>query len=273
MAKKRRWSEWPRKISEELNSVTGLLTVGGAVLTWAGGGAATALGIVGWVITIGALVYAICRAIPPAMENADDLVGKTLDLIELNNISPPIRKLAFVGPTRTGKTTLKRRLQFEPSPNERTQAATATIVPILTNPVTYLAVLDGGGESFPQQFKIAELADHLCLVVDHNNSNDDPSVSGERRIETVKFMTQIREYLLETESPKKVSVEVLVNKRDLWETLPVKDRKTFLDFVSEETKKWKDGNFSKDVRMATHSNQNIDDVARFMNKLKSTLNS
>ena len=278
MWKKRRWSEWPRKIREELNSVASVVGVGGIVIAVAGeffqtGNARLVLVIVGGVIAIGAVVYAIRKAMPPTMRNASNLVGDTLDLTELDNIFPPIRKLAIVGLTSTGKTTLKNRLQFQPPPNERTQAARATIVSIPTKPVTYLAVLDGGGENYSQQFKIAESADHLCLVIDHNRSDNDPKVSNERKEETKEFMTRIREHLRETESPQKIWIEVLVNKKDLWEAPPNKDRETFIDFVNEETEKWKDGNFSKDVRMKPHSNQNADDVARFMDRLKSTLSS
>ena len=274
MRKKRRWSEWPRRVREELNSVAGFIGVIGIVIVAAEGifktgGVLLVLGPIGGVM----FVYAIWKAIPPAMRNASDLVGDPLDLTELANISPPIRKLAIVGPTRTGKTTLKNYLQFQLSPNERTQAATATIVPIPTNPVTYLAVLDGGGEQFAQQFRIAESADHLCLVIDHNSSDDDPKVTNERKTETMQFMEQIRGHLIETESPTKIWVKILVNKKDLWESLPDKDKKPFIDFVEEETKKWKNGNFSKDVLMVPHSNQDPDDVARFMDVLKSTLSS
>ena len=275
---KRRWSEWPREILKKLESVSGLVGIAGVALTVSGatfldGGAATALSIGGGSIVVGVLGYAIWEAIPPVLKNASDLVGHTLDLTELANISPPIRKLAIVGPTRTGKTTLKRRLLFQLPPDERTQAARATIVSIPTNPVTYLAVLDGGGESFSQQFKIAAPADHLCLVIDHNISDHDTEVSAERKEETVEFMKQIRGHLLEMKSPQKIWIEVLANKKDLWEKLSGKDRKPFIDFVSAETRKWEDGNFCRDVRMVPHSNKNPDDVTRFMDVLKSTLSS
>ena len=273
---KRRWSEWPREILKKLESVSGLVGIAGVALTVSGatfldGSAAAALSIGGGFIVVCVLGYAIWEAIPPVLKNASDLVGHTLDLTELANIFPPICKLAIVGLTRTGKTTLKRRLQFHLPPDERTQSARATIVPIPTNPVKYLAVLDGGGENFSQQFKIAAPADHLCLVIDHNISDHDTDVSAERKEETVEFMKQIRGHLLESESPQKSWIEVLANKKDLWEQLSGKDRKSFTDFVNAETKKWKNGNFGKIVRMEHHSNENPNDVARFMNVLKSTL--
>ena len=232
------------------------------------GVAAAALTFGGIGLALGAFGYAVYKAIPRAMHNAHDLVGQSVVLSELPNIYPALKTLAILGPSRSGKTTLKNRLQFKTPEQKRTTSVTATIVAIPTNPVSYLAVLDGGGEKLSQQFKIAEPADFLCLVVDHNTTDSSSEICKERQEETVKFMSQIREHLTETECDKKTWICILANKRDLWGRLGDAKKTAFTEFVDAETEKWGNGNYSKSVSMRRHSNENVDDVSTFMDELK-----
>jgi len=57
----------------------------------------------------------------------------------------------------------------------------------------------------------------------------------------------------------------------LWQSLTPDQQTTFTEYFTEEAEKWKAGDFSKNVRIYPHSNEDIDDVARFMDVLKSTL--
>lgn len=274
--KKRRWSQWLTNVPEKLNSVSGVAGVGGTAMAVAGGtlltgAVATALTFGGVGLAAGAFGYAVWSAIPRAMRDANVLVGQTLDIAELADVYPPLDRLAIVGSTRSGKSTLKSRLQFETPSHQRTTSVTATIVSIPTNPVSYLAVLDGGGEKFPQQFKIAEHANLMCLILDHNISDSESQISYERQSDTTKFMTQIREHLIETGCEKKDWIGILANKRDLWERLGPANQTSFVDFVADETQKWQGGNYSHSVTMNRHSNENVNDIGRLINEIKSAM--
>ena len=81
-------------------------------------------------------------------------------------------------------------------------------------------------------------------------------------------MSQIREHLTETECDRKRWICVLANKRDLWERLGDAKQTAFNEFVSAETDKWRNGNYSNSVTARRHSNENVDDVSAFMDELK-----
>lgn len=276
MKTSRRWSEWPKRIGNSLNGTSGVSGAGGLIISAAGaavftGAAATVLATSGFVIAGAAVCYSILSSVPPKLQNPANLVGMTIETSKLEGLWPPVLKIAIVGPSRVGKTTLKNRLHFANNEPLRTQSVSATVIAIPTTPISYLAVLDGGGEKLAQQFRIAELADFLCIVVDHNISDNDPAISNQRKNETSQFLEQIRGHLHETSSLPKKWIEILVNKRDLWSTIPEVKQKRFIANLEKELQKWKDGNFSKDVSIHPHSNENADDVSRFMNILKSSL--
>ena len=116
--KKRRWSQWLPNIPEKPNSVSGVAGVGGTAMAVAGGTiltgvAATALTVGGVGLAAGAFGYAVWSAIPRSMRSASELVGQTLRIDELADVYPPLDRLAVVGPTRSGKSPLKSRLQFQ----------------------------------------------------------------------------------------------------------------------------------------------------------------
>jgi hypothetical protein len=53
--------------------------------------------------------------------------------------------------------------------------------------------------------------------------------------------------------------------------LPEDEVIQFKKFVANEAQKWKDGNYSNDVRFEIHSNNVVNDVSRFMNVLLTTM--
>lgn len=150
MLNTRHWKEWPERALGELNSVSGVATFGGCLASLAGwllatGPLATVLTCGGIVIIAFSIGIAIVRSTPPVIKRPEDLVGKTIPLAEVKNISPPIMTLAVVGPSMVGKTTLKDRLSFADSGNVRTQDVSAYIASFQTAPPTHIAILDGGG--------------------------------------------------------------------------------------------------------------------------------
>ena len=277
MAGKRRWSLWPKRIGSELNGVSGIAGVGGTAMGIAGisilaGPAAIALTTAGAAIAVGAAGYAVWKAVPPVMRKPEDVSGAELTLDELKSIHPPLLKLAVMGPSRAGKTTLKDRLMIRVSSGEkdRTQFVKAHIVSVPTSPPFFLALLDGRGENYSQQFKIAEPADCLCIVIDHNETDRDPTLIPNRWEKTTEFLKQVRDHLIEEGCAKKTWIRILINKRDLWEQNSVDDQQAFVDFCEQEAAKWRDGNFAEAVTLAPHSNEKPNDTAEFMTLLKET---
>ncbi len=270
MTDMRRWGTWPGRIVRQLVGVSGLAAVGGIALgVWAwmtlprdtavmlaGGGAA---------IVVAAIAYAMWRAVPPLVKPAERLVGQTIPLSELERVFPPILRLAVVGPTHAGKTTLKNQLSFQAGAAPQAQTATAYIAAVPSSPPGYLAVLDAGGISHPQQFKIAEACDFLCIVLDHNPSDSLAELSASRLKEQEVFLKRLRRHLVDTKARRKRRIEILINKRDLWQAASPEERTVFEQFYAKEVRTWKDGRFADAVAAHTHSNRTAKDVDRFMN--------
>lgn len=276
---KRDWKAWPGRIPGELNGVSGVAGIGGAAMgvagatVLAGTAAATALMFGGLAVVVGVSGYALLKAVPPKYLRPQDLVGRSISLADLERFCPSLKKIAFIGPRLAGKTTLKNRLIFEPKTEyrDRTDTIAAHIVPLPFNPPVYVAVIDGQGDRYTQQFKIALPADIVCIVIDHNKSDSDTSISDERLNETETFLTQIRGHLSENNAPKKERIDFLINKRDLWESDTQVRRDKLIQSYQEEVRKWKEGNFSLVVSSSLHSNENGDDIARFVKGLGALL--
>lgn len=275
MPNTRRWMKWPGRAAEELNSVSGVAGLGGSVVGLAGwslaaGGLATALTYGGALIVIASVGVAIVRSLPSVIKRPEDLVGKTISLAEVDDISPQIMTLAVVGPSMVGKTTLKDRLSFADSANIRTQDTSAYIASFQTSPPTHIAILDGGGERFSHQFKLAEQCQCLCVVVDHNSSDSDAELDLQRLDRHREFSRQIRQHLDDASAIRKTWVRILVNKHDLWGTLSMDKQKVISDFYTEELVFWRQGNRAASIEVLVFSNEDASDVARFVEKLKQT---
>lgn len=275
MSTKRRWSLWPTRIANELNIKSGV-----------GGLASALIGIGGWnlfsgipsLILTGVGVFssvaifghAIYKAIPPTVNRPEDLVGQRVLLKDLENILPKIKTLSIIGYSMVGKTTLRDRLTFAPSTPIRTQDISAHIVALQTPPPTYIAILDGSGERYAQQFILAEACECLCIIIDHNSSSTDSCVQKQRLNEQQEFLRQVMHFLDEHNATPKIWIYFLVNKHDLWAHAPVEEQKTLTDFYEQEITHWRQGNRAKTIKIFPHSNSNPDDVVRFVDLLKNT---
>jgi len=264
----------PGRFANELNGVSGIAGVGGTAIGIAGwtalaGTAGTILMSSGLAISVFAFGYAIVKAIPPTFKRSEDLIGNPISMEVLGEIDPPVFTLAIVGPSRAGKTTLKNRLSFRPRTDQRTQSITAQIVPIANVPKGYIAILDGGGEQFVQQFKICEKADCICIVLDHNETSEEQNVDNDRIRQQKEFLKQIRYHLTSAGCRPKKWIHLLLNKRDLWEKSP--DTSLMIDFVESELEDWKNGRYSNETELFFHSNESGDDIARLMAILGKTV--
>ncbi|WP_460063109.1 hypothetical protein [Pseudomonas sp. H2_H09] len=271
----RRWKEWPGRAVGELNIVSGVATFGGCVASLAGwllatGPFATVLTYGGILIIAFSIGIAIVRSTPPIIKRPEDLVGKTIPLSEVKNISPAIMTLAVVGPSMVGKTTLKDRLSFADSGNVRTQAVSAYIANFQTSPPTHIAILDGGGELYSHQLELAEYCQCLCVVIDHNSSDSDAEVDVDRLAKHREFSKQIRQHLDKVSGVRKTWVRLLINKHDLWGTLSSDKQQLISDFYTEELDLWRQGNRAVSTESLVFSNEDASDVARFVEKLKQT---
>jgi hypothetical protein len=276
MSKRRRWSEWPKRSLSELNAYSGLASVGGvafSISSWAllAGTASTILTGVGLVISVGAFGVAVVRAIPPALKQAEDLVGQEVSLSDLKSISPRILSVAIIGPSMAGKTTLRDRLTFTASAPIRTQKASGYIATLQTAPQKYLAILDGGGEKYAQQFALAEECDCLCVLIDHNASHTDSLIDVQRLEEHKEFLQQVRHFLDEKQGAPKRWIHILINKHDLWGVASAADQSTLSQFYNAELLLWRQGNRAHSIDVQPHSNAVQLDVVAFVNKLKHTV--
>lgn len=271
----RRWLSWPKRTSDQLNGVAGVAGLGGVVFcigTWVAisGPVGVVLASTGLVITLGTLGYAMYRAVPPKQTRATAMVGQVVELRDLSLVSDRLPRLSIVGPTMAGKTTLKDRLTLSPSDSMRTQKMTARVVATQTAPPSFIAVLDGGGEKYSQQFELAKHCDCLCLIVDHSASDVESRVDPERLSHHAEFLRQIRHYLDESGCPPKHWIRLLINKRDLWERAVDEERSQLVSFYESELAHWKQWSRSRDVEVLLHSNDHPADIAAFYNIIKAT---
>ncbi|MGY3687541.1 GTPase domain-containing protein [Vibrio coralliilyticus] len=274
---KPRRTRWFKNIEDACKSASAIISTMGLIVglsanSFLDAPLAKSLSTVGFLVGILGIAYLVIKAYPPKVLQASECVGMTVSLQDLDYMTPSIEKLAIIGPTRTGKTTLKERLNFRTPENKRTQGISATITAITSNPVKYIAVLDGGGEVLTQQFKIAEQADFLCIVIDHNISNSSLQIDTERQKETSEFMDQVRHHLRNDGIKQKKWIEIIVNKQDLRGKLDEAELADFVEFVGNEKLKWETSSISKDVSSENHSNLNFDDVSRIMDKLVNKTN-
>jgi hypothetical protein len=256
---RRRWNEWFGRTTSELNGVAGLTGVGGIAMGTASlvaGGAAVAFLGIGGVLVVASIGYAAVKGFPPKVRTPHDAVGTTIPADELRHLSPPILTWSIVGLTKAGKSTLRARLAFEPPPTGRTQNITAYIA---ASPAL-VAVLDGGGDKYPQQFKIAELCSCLCILIDHNESDTDNNIDDDRLKTHAAFLQQIRHHLDEYNPSRKLELCFLINKRDLWQTAPPQQINKFETFYRAEVDKWRHPDRATTIEVHPYSNGAAHDI-------------
>jgi uncharacterized protein (DUF305 family) len=276
MPSKRRWGQWPKRVSEEINGISGVAGLGGVAvsaggLTFLAGAAAMTLTGLGVIAVVGAVGYAAYKAVPPRMRSPEDLVGQVINVSELDDIHPSIKTLAIIGSTQAGKTTLKSRLSFDFSPKTRTQDISAYVVSLPTSPTNYLAILDGAGDTYAQQFLIAEKCDLLCVMVDHNISHVVSAIDLSRLEQHKSLLEQVRRYLDQTDTKQKSQARILINKHDLWRSESQEHQDNLTTSFNEEAEKLIRGRYVGKAEYCAHSNESADDVAALMQWLKETI--
>lgn len=257
-------------LQEQLNVVAGVVGLAALALAGAGlladGTVRTVLVAVGLAIGVPMIVVGIIRAWPPKALTPADAVGEDRPLADLQSIYPRIPALGILGTRAAGKTTLKSRLLQLPAPkNPYSQNVTFHVSPLLHRHRTYIALLDGRGESYDQQFEIAAKADIVIVLLDHNDI-DTTEPNTDRLDRHHEFGVQVRDYLAGREVRPK-AVHLLMNKADLWRNAEQSDQEAIRAFFSGEVEDWRSA-YSSAVTAAEHSNNFPDDTTDLIESIE-----
>lgn len=272
MGTRRRWRDFPSRLKKELEGTSVIAGVGGIGLGAAGWGVLAppftfvVVGA-GGVITLLALGYAGYRAIPPKVVDPSDLVGKEIELDVLENRISKIGKVAIVGRSQAGKTTLRNRLKFDSEEIVRTEELEATVIALPTAPVQFVALLDGDGTKYRQQLLMAEVCDFLIIVLDHNSSDEEKTFDEGRIAKHNEFLDQVSSSISKYRSERLQRVMFLWNKRDLWQQAGAHDLTKFEDFKASVFGRWSGSNFADVVVQQSHSNEDASDVSSVMSAI------
>ncbi|MEN3756541.1 GTPase domain-containing protein [Aeromonas veronii] len=214
--KKRRWSTFTQQFMAHLTASSAVLGLMGIVISAIGATISKPqLLYIGFGTVLLVILYAVCRSIPPKLKSASEFVGQDIAIDELDDIFPPILKVGIVGSTQSGKTTFLRQALQKAPETTRTNRVYASIVALQKAPTKYIALLDGDGDQFSQQFQVAEHADLLLVFLDHSLGNDSIEKSTVRIEEHDRFIKQLISHI---KNGRIRRAHVLLNKRDLWET-------------------------------------------------------
>jgi hypothetical protein len=269
----RRWLyRFGPRLQDQLNIVAGIVGVGAVALGAAGlfteGTVRTVLILLGAGIVCIMVVVGIIRAWPPKELKPSDVAGEDHPLADLPSIYPRVPALGVLGAGAVGKSTLKSRLLQLPAPEKAyTQNVTFHVSALLHNHQTYVALLDGRGESYDQQFEIAAQADIVLILLDHNDI-DSTDPNADRLAAHRDFGNQIRDYLNRRAIRKRV-VHLLLNKTDLWHKADDVSQEEIRSFFAEEVERWRSAFGGDAVTEAEHSNDLPDDTADLIQLINS----
>ena len=256
---KRPWKQYPKNFKQQLNGFSGIAGTGGlfGAVTSAFAAPAsisTAATTVAAVVGVAAFGIAAYRAIPAHYLDPKELTGTSVALPVLASIFPKISTVGIVGISQAGKTTLRHALMHQNAPPARTQHGQAFIMALQSTPQKYIALLDGAGEQYSQQFEIAALSDILVILVDHNDTSTDTRLRQKRVQAHDAFLTQLKHHLQHNRINKKKFIIFLKNKSDLWCKAPAGERQKFENFCDKESQKWL-GGLAHNVATENHSNE------------------
>lgn len=214
--RKRKWKTWPKQTASELNSIGGVVGVGGIILGGAGAvlGASIALGA-GVFLAAGAVGYAGVKTFPRKLVDPKQIVGNRLSSIgELEKLSDRIPRVGIVGSSSSGKSTLVEKLMRSANAPEPTADVYIAILRSGGANPKIFALIDGAGEEYPQQFSVAEAADLLFIVLDHNEGDYDATIKKTRLDDHRSFIKQLTAFLKGKSFADQFVI--LLNKKDNW---------------------------------------------------------
>lgn len=266
----RRWGKWPREFSSELNSASGAMGIAGLALSAVAVVATPAIApfvlAAGGITVVGSLGWAAVRSIPKRLERPENLIGRRLLISDLESVEPRPVRMGVVGPTMAGKTTLLDHVRQHPADGNRTEEVYAVIVALPLAPPSYVALLDGAGAEYVQQFKVGETADLLVVVLDHNQANDNEAVDQIRLNLHDGFLDQLRSYLKQRPAGAIRQMHFLLNKQDLWSKGI--GEAALKRWFSHQVDEWRRSGVANKVTSGCHSNRDASSVTAFIQLLK-----
>jgi hypothetical protein len=166
------------------------------------------------------------------------------------------------------KTTLRDLLLQLPPTEEATQTITARVTAAVRNPTTFMALIDGRGEAFGQQFEVARYADIVLVLLDHNLVDGQTTIGPGRLDQHKELGNQVRLTMAEEwkthdhERKRRLHVHILLNKADEWETGGKDVEHELMQLLESEEALWKSVQGVESVTTARHSNIRAADIAR-----------
>ena len=183
-------------LNAELDKNNGLLALGGLILAFigivTGGVARLVLVIAGGAVAFLAVAPALVKAVPKKIRPVKDYDGQEISLADLHSLDPIPPSIGILGISEVGKTALKNYLLRHSQQQGRTQDITARITSTLEHPGTYVAVIDGPGDTHDQQFDIAAEAEVLIVMLDHNIVPGQSDIAPGRIQKHKEFGVQLR---------------------------------------------------------------------------------
>ncbi|HEY4146649.1 GTPase domain-containing protein [Pinirhizobacter sp.] len=257
------WADYRKGITASTNSTGGIVGLVSLGITAAS--AVISIPIVtigGTVFLCASIVYVLSTGLPEKKRDASDCCGEKLALSDLDRIKLPVTRVALMGASRVGKTTLMDNLNAKVPDGSRTDSPYAMIVQLPGASKKYIAILDAAGQQFSQQFQITDSANALLIFVDHADSNTE-SMKPERLIEHSQFLEQLRRHIV-NKGLRSLRVHILFNKKDLWNSGP--DAVDLQSWFSEQIKLW-DNLTNKPVTASIFSNWNTLDQTLLTNTI------
>lgn len=255
---KRQWTRWLVRIIEELNSISGIVGLGGVILGGAGYIlSAPATLILGGLLALSALGYAGVKTFPKVLTDPEQIVGQRLSSVgELKGLSKRIPRVGIVGSSSSGKSTLvEKLLRSVHAPDPTLDVYIAILRSGGAKPKVF-ALIDGAGEEYQQQFSVAEVADLLFIVLDHNEGEADVAIRKARLDDHRSFIKQLTAFLRGKGFADQFII--LLNKEDNWiRSTQAKEFKEWGEEIKAELSAVVQGNR---ISIREHSNWNVDCV-------------
>ena len=172
----------------------------------------------GWLVLAlpGTAVWAGVRSLPRFRVSASEVVGKKIELEELDSILIHVPVIGLLGVHEVGKTTFLNAVFHRTEPKRRTAKPYAVVVQLPdTEPASFAALVDSVGERYENQFQVILKSEVACIFLDHNPSDSLGDVAGNRIDDEQHFLDQL--VLTRRANTHGADRAIVVqNKSDLW---------------------------------------------------------
>lgn len=227
----------------------------------------------GWLLLAlpGTAAWAAIRSLPRFRVSPSEVVGKKIELEELDSILSHVPIVGLLGVHEVGKTTFLNAVLHKTEPKRRTAKPYAVVIQLPdAEPGSFIAIVDSVGERYENQFQVILKSDVVCIFLDHNPSDAISDVAGNRINDEQHFLDQI--VLTRRANTRGADRAVIVqNKTDLWNGNP-KTRST-MDRLSANAVK-AIGSVSRAggvTRLDRFSNTRSEDVTRLLSEIKNAI--